>query len=384
MRTLAVIPARGGSTGILRKNLQLLAGRSLVARAVTAARLAETIDLVVVSTDDHEIARTAQASGAEVVVRPKKLASDSATSESAVLHVLDTLDATCDVVVLIQCTSPFIEPSDIDDTVALVGSGEADCAFTATPFNGFLWHSGDSPAGVNHVHTQRLRRQDREIEYLETGAVYAMRVDGFRAARHRFFGTIAIHEVPRHRALEIDSVEDLELARAVVQIGMSEDSAVGPIAAVALDFDGVLTNNRVVVTEDGREAVICDRSDGFGISMMRDKGLHMLVLSSETNSVVAQRCTKLGIPWKQGVTDKAGELKKWLGEVGVEPERAAFIGNDVNDLEAMRSVRFSLAPSDAQPEVLREAAVILTAAGGCGAVREFARRVISVGSGEVV
>ena len=138
-----------------------------------------------VSTDDAGIAEVAAAAGAIVIERPAELATDQATSESALIHVLDTLRSASqpdpDICVLIQCTSPFIDPSDIRGTVELVRSGEADSAFTAAESHVFLWiDHPDGATAVNHNPAARLRRQDRETEYRETGAVYAMRTAGLR------------------------------------------------------------------------------------------------------------------------------------------------------------------------------------------------------------
>lgn len=96
MSCLAVIPARGGSKGVPRKNVRPLAGKPLIGHTIEAARSAKRIDRVVVSTDDAEIAAVARGFGAEVVIRPAELASDTASSESAVLHALDELERTED------------------------------------------------------------------------------------------------------------------------------------------------------------------------------------------------------------------------------------------------------------------------------------------------
>ncbi|HSX97649.1 MAG TPA: acylneuraminate cytidylyltransferase family protein, partial [Streptomyces sp.] len=142
-RVLAVIPARGGSKGVPAKNLAPVGGVPLVARAVRECLAAPLVTHVVVSTDDHAIAAAARESGAEVVLRPAAIAGDTATSEAAVLHALDAHEAlhgaSVDVVLLVQCTSPFILREDIDGvTRALVEHG-ADTALTVAPFHGFVW-----------------------------------------------------------------------------------------------------------------------------------------------------------------------------------------------------------------------------------------------------
>ena len=193
---VAVIPARGGSKGVPRKNLRRVGGIPLVVRAIETAHAARGIDRVVVSTDDAEIAGLARAHGAEVVERPAAIAGDAATSESAIDHALDALAARSvdpSVIVFIQATSPFIDPADIDDAIARVHAGTADVVFSAVPSWGFLWRpdgEDGGATGVNHDPAHRPRRQDREPEYLETGAFYVLDARRLRARtppllRHR-------------------------------------------------------------------------------------------------------------------------------------------------------------------------------------------------------
>ncbi|WP_144710926.1 cytidylyltransferase domain-containing protein [Curtobacterium pusillum] len=217
---VAVVPARAGSKGIPGKNLRVVAGRSLVRRAVESARAASTIDLVVVSTDGDAIAAEAVAAGARVVHRPEALAGDEASSESAILHALDALTAAGedpDVVVFLQATSPFIDPADLDAAVARVRDGHADVVFAAAPSHAFLWRIGDDGAAhaVNHDAAVRPRRQDREPEYRETGAFTVFRAEAFREHRHRFHGRVELAVVDPRGAIDIDDPADLALASAL-------------------------------------------------------------------------------------------------------------------------------------------------------------------------
>ncbi|WP_421075317.1 MULTISPECIES: acylneuraminate cytidylyltransferase family protein [unclassified Microbacterium] len=218
---VAVIPARGGSVGVPGKNLRRISGVPLVGRAVRSA-LDAGIDQVFVSTDDAEIAATATVHGAAVIERPAEIAGSTASSESALLHALDALAAQGvrpRVLVFLQATSPFIDAESLRIAVAGVREGNADCAFSAVESYGFLWRRGERGAeAVNHEVGYRPRRQDREPHFLETGAFYVLDVEGFLRARHRFFGRIEIVEVSERTAIEIDSEEQLEIARAMAPL----------------------------------------------------------------------------------------------------------------------------------------------------------------------
>lgn len=214
MSCTVVIPARGGSKGIPRKNLQPVAGIPLLAHAIRAARGAESVDRVVVSTDDPEIADLARAEGAGVVMRPAELSGDTASSESALLHAVETLNLPADdLLVFMQCTSPLTTSGDVDNLLRALHGENADCAFTVTPFHGFIWKRGaDGRAvSVNHDARNRPLRQDREAEFQENGALYVFGVEGFVKHRHRFFGKTVMVEMPASRSLDIDTPEDLTL-----------------------------------------------------------------------------------------------------------------------------------------------------------------------------
>ncbi|WP_119728649.1 acylneuraminate cytidylyltransferase [Thermomonospora amylolytica] len=377
MRVVCVIPARGGSKGIPRKNLALVGGRPLVARAVKSALAAPHVDVVAVSTDDDEIALVARAAGAQVIRRPDDLSGDTASSESALLHALDQLDGEPEVTVMVQCTSPFIDPADLDAAVRRVLDGEADSVFSGLETHEFQWRSigARGVTGVGHDPAHRPRRQDRAPHYRETGAFYVMRTAGLREHRHRFFGRIDVQPVPTAHAVEVDEPADLELVRAIAQIADEPEPL--DVDAVVTDFDGVHTDDRAYVDQDGRETVAVSRGDGMGVARLRKAGVPMLILSTEINPVVAARARKLGVPVLHGQADKATALRKWLADEGLDPARVAYVGNDVNDLGCLALVGWPIAVPDAHPGVLAAARVTLTRPGGAGAVRELCERVLA-------
>jgi YrbI family 3-deoxy-D-manno-octulosonate 8-phosphate phosphatase len=377
--TVVVIPARGGSKGIPAKNLRNVGGTPIIVRAIAASRAATEVDLVVVSTDDERIADLSRSAGARVIDRPAGLSGDESSSESAVLHALDQIETglaePVGICVLVQCTSPFVQPSDIDGVIRLVRSGAAESAFTAAESHAFLWTQGDTGlVGVNHDERRRARRQERPLELRETGAAYAMTAQGLRESGHRFHGRIQAHLVPSERSLEIDEEPELRIASLLAP---AFDSAPAiqwpdPIGVVAFDFDGVMTDDRALVLEDGSEGVTVSRGDGMGIELLRLAGVPMVVVSKERNPVVARRCEKLQIDCIQGIDDKWTVLERWLDERGITAESAIYVGNDVNDLGCFAQVGVSVAVADAHPRVASSATLRLTRPGGRGAVRELA------------
>lgn len=150
---------------------------------------------------------------------------------------------------------------------------------------------------------------------------------------------------------------------------------------VVFDFDGVMTDNRVIVREDGREAVLCNRSDGLGIGMLKKRGVPMLVLSTEANPVVGVRCRKLGLECLQGIAVKEQALAQWLAERGYDPARTIYLGNDINDLGCLKLVGLPVVVGDAYDAVKPLARIILRKHGGKGAVRELCDRILAAAEG---
>src|SRR5437870_5509555 len=180
MEVLAIIPARGGSHRLPKKNVRLVAGRPLVAHTIEHARLSRVVTRTVVSTEDPEIASVSREAGAEVIERPAVLASSTATSESALLHVLEHLERTegyrPDIIVFLQCTSPVRQPDDIDRAVQTLLNSGADSLFSATRSHWLIWRSeGPWVKSFNYDFRVRRREQDMEDEWRENGSIYVLR-----------------------------------------------------------------------------------------------------------------------------------------------------------------------------------------------------------------
>lgn len=379
-RVVAIIPARGGSKGIPRKNLEEVGGLPLLARAILSCKQVADIDQVWVSTDDMEIAALANSYGAKVINRPKELASDTASSESAILHALDIKEQEGQipqVLAFVQTTSPFIESPNLATAINMVLERGYSSVFSAFESHAFIWEEDTNGAtGVNHDSSVRQRRQDRQPNFFETGAFYVMDAKGFRAASHRFFGKIGIAKVSESFAIEIDTPEQLEVARQLAPYFKRVGIPPGSIRAIAMDFDGVHTDDLVHVSQDGFESVTVSRSDGMGIELLKKAGIPLIILSKEKNPVVLERAKKLGVPAINALNDKVSSLLTWASEEGIALEHVAYVGNDVNDLECLKLVGWPIVPSDCNPSIRRFARVVLSKKGGAGAIRELADLVL--------
>ena len=155
------------------------------------------------------------------------------------------------------------------------------------------------------------------------------------------------------------------------------------IRMIAFDFDGVFTDNRVIVSQDGSEAVVCNRSDGLGLEAVKNRGVTTLVVSTEVSPIVSIRCKKLKLPCFQGCKDKLEILEEQAKQLKISLEEVAYLGNDVNDLGCLRKVGLPACVLDSHSEVLKTALYITKLPGGSGAVREFCDFIVKTKDGKL-
>ena len=143
------------------------------------------------------------------------------------------------------------------------------------------------------------------------------------------------------------------------------------IKVIAYDFDGVMTDNKVYVDQNGIETVQVNRGDGLGVSELKKLGYNQIIISTEENPVVTQRAKKLGVECFHGVVNKLKCLREFADSNGIKMDQVCFVGNDINDLEVMSAVGIKVCPKDAVEEILEIADIIVSKNGGDGVIREL-------------
>lgn len=394
--TLALIPARGGSKGIPRKNIRSFAGYPLIAWSIAAATQASWVTRIVVSTDDPEIAAVARDYGAEApFLRPSELAQDHTTDLPVFVHALDWLEQndgySPEVVIQLRPTSP-VRPRDCLDKAVriLLEHPDADCV------------RGVVPAGQNPYKMWRFAREDQPMTpllavegivepynaprqilpavYWQTGHVDAIRLSTIRQ-KHSLTGDVIYPLLidPLY-TVDIDNLSDWAKYEALVHSGLDmvtpgkgKRSMPERISLIICDFDGVITDNRVWVDQDGTESVAAYRSDSIRIRELRAAGIDVMILSSEPNRVVEARAKKMGVEAIHGVGiyEKGDALLEILRRKNIAAETVVYLGNDLNDLPCFEIAGWSVAVADAYPEVIQAADLVLGKAGGHGALREL-------------
>jgi len=219
MNIAAIIPARGGSKAIPRKNLLDFCGKPLMVWSIQQARGSRYVDSVFVSSDDSKILTVAQKAGAKPILRPKKLAGDKSSAEDALLHALDKIERCqqkkVDAVVFLQATSPLRTSKDIDQAIGTFISEKADSLFSVSALaDCCLWQkNGRKLESLAYDYRNRGRRQDRKPLFLENGSIYIFKPRVLRRFRNRLGGKIVMHFMPIWQSHEIDEPDDVELCR---------------------------------------------------------------------------------------------------------------------------------------------------------------------------
>ena len=220
---IAIIPARGGSKGLPRKNIKPLLGRPLIAYSIEQCLNSTAIDQVFVSTDDDEIATVSESCGARIIRRPDPISGDTASSESALVHAmeaLERLDIKPDYVFFLQCTSPIRRSDDLDNAFQQLVEQQADSLLTASPSHSFIWKldTNNEAQTVNYDYRNRPRRQDMEPQYKENGSFYIFSPRVLAEYGNRLGGKIALHIMPEECAYEIDSEVDFKVIESLMQV----------------------------------------------------------------------------------------------------------------------------------------------------------------------
>ena len=398
---LALIPARGGSKGIPRKNIRGFAGYPLIAWSIAAAKQASSVTRLVVSTDDEEIASIAREYGAETpFLRPSELAQDQTTDLPVFEHALQWLEANesyqPEIVIQLRPTSP-IRPKDCVDSAVkiLMDHSDADCVRGVVPAGQNphkMWRFAgeDQPMkpllqvdGIDEPYN--APRQILPLIYWQTGHIDAIRVSTIRQKKSLTGDVIYPLVIDLRYTVDIDNLSDWakyeSLANSGLEIvlpGRVKRPMPEKIDLVICDFDGVITDNRVWLDQDGREAVAAYRSDSIRIRELRELGIEVMILSSEPNRVVEARAKKMGVEAIHGIGiyDKGHVMREVLERKHLKAENVVYIGNDLNDLPCFEVAGWSVAVADAYPEVIRAADFVLSKTGGHGALRELCNLIL--------
>lgn len=223
-RVDAILLARGGSKGIIKKNIAIFCGLPLVAWTILQAKKCPKIDNVWVSSDDDEILEIAESFGALLIKRPIELSTDTSTSEAGWIHALDYIEShtqtVLDILVAPQVTSPLREPQDFAKAIQIFQENDADSLLSVNSIEDhFIWREPEVGRleSVNYDFRDRKRRQMIEKRYLENGSFYLVKPSVLRERYNRLGGKIEKMVMERHKMFQIDDPQDLALCEVIMK-----------------------------------------------------------------------------------------------------------------------------------------------------------------------
>ncbi|MBL8090138.1 MAG: acylneuraminate cytidylyltransferase [Anaerolineales bacterium] len=398
---LALIPARGGSKGIPRKNIRSFAGYPLIAWSIAAAKQSKLVTRIIVSTDDEEIAKVAREWGAEApFLRPAEISQDKTTDLPVFEHTLKWLEDVegyrPDIVIQLRPTSPIRPQGMVDNAIRILQNHkDADCVRGVVvagqnPFKMWRFNGEDKPLypllevdGIKEPYN--APRQILPPVYWQTGHIDAIRTSTISEKKSLTGDVIYPLVIDSKYTVDIDTLSDWSKYEAVIYSGLEVVSPRSPrkqmpeiIKLIICDFDGVVTDNSVITDQDGKESVLASRSDSMHIKTLKEKGIDFMILSSEPNGVVQARAKKMGVESIHGIgmQDKGRVMREVLEKKNIKAENVIYVGNDLNDLPCFEIAGWSVAVADAYPEIIRAADFVLTKNGGHGAIRELCELIL--------
>ena len=219
--TVAIIPARGGSSRIKNKNLTKIGNDSLIRNSLKTCKKSGIFDEIILSTDSQEIAKESVNLSTIIHKRSEYTSTNISSTESVICEIFKDLPNLFDkkvLIYLIQCTSPFLQVCDLTKSFQQIKSSSINynCLISGYLFNKFIWEKDQTTKywmPINYNPKKRPRSQDKESLFIENGAFYVFGVSNFKATNCRFHGNVDFYEMPEKRSTDIDIQEDLDYAK---------------------------------------------------------------------------------------------------------------------------------------------------------------------------
>ncbi len=377
MKNIAFIPVRGGSKSIPKKNIKMIAGRPLIYWTVSAANYCEQIDEIYVATDSHEIKDVVESFGFDKVIvvdRSPEVSDDTASTESVMTEFVSR-GIEFDNIILIQATSPLLSSYDLESALKLKENSRFDSILSVVRQKRFIWvmEKDGAVAAVNYDYRNRPRRQEFDGFLVENGAFYITSREFFIRSRNRISGKIGCYEMPEESYVELDEPSDWPLVEELILRAIKRDIEKSvDIKLFVSDVDGVLTDAGMYYGENGDEQKKFNTRDGKGFEFLRAKKIKTAIITSEDTDIVKRRSEKIKIDFLyQGAKDKVKILKELCKKENISLSQVAYIGDDLNDLNAIKKCGISACPADAVKKIRYSVDYICSKKGGEGCVREF-------------
>jgi N-acylneuraminate cytidylyltransferase len=372
---IAFIPARGGSKSIPLKNIREIAGKPLVYWTAKSANNCKYIDKVFVATDNSAIKETVEdfkLDKVEVIGRSEQSATDTASTETAMLEFAQNHEF--ENVVLIQATSPLLTSEDLNGGFELFNSGNTDSVLSVVRQKRFVWQKNSDGVAepLNYDVLKRPRRQDFEGYLVENGAFYITSKESLVNSKCRISGNIKAFEMDNSTYFEIDEPSDWLIIEQQLKDRINKNIVQIPkIKMFLTDCDGCLTDGGMYYSEKGDELKKFNSRDGMGFRLLKERGILTGIVTGENVELNRRRVNKLEIDfYVPSCTDKYKKICELCEANNISLNEVAYVGDDINDMEAVKNVGFGCCVADGMEGVKKVANYVCKLNGGSGAVRE--------------
>lgn len=381
----ALILARGGSKGIPLKNIKTLAGTPLIGWVLRAAVDSELFDSVWVSTDHDDIEKVARSWGAKIHRRSAEVSKDSSTSLDTIQEFV-RLNPEVDIVCHIQATSPCLHPFHLKGALQYITEQGCDSVFAVVRRHHFRWQevkksSGELTRPLNLDPYNRPRRQDWDGELCENGSFYFSTRDIIQKQGLLQGGKVAYYEMLPEYSVDIDVDIDWPVAeQRVLRYGYFGRVTPEVVKLMFCNISGCLTEGRIFLSVSGEEMVSINTRDTAALRKLQKEGVEVILLTSSLDpfaEALSQKVSeRLGCEVLCVGERPLDDLETLVKQRELDWKDVAFMGNDEIDVNCLNVAGLSAVPSDAPVVAINGAKYQCKAAGGCGAVREFAEHIL--------
>lgn len=384
---VAIIPVRGGSKSLPLKNIRPICGRPLVWWTMDAALGCDEIDKVYISTDSEAIKGCVEQYIQKYACKDRLLcfdrdpstATDTATTESAMIDFASKIDF--ENIILIQATSPLLQTKHLKEAIKKYETEKYDSLLSVVRQKRFIWEETDKGArSVNYDYQKRPRRQDYDGYLVENGAFYIESKKLLMETKCRLGGKIGTYEMDEETYYEIDEPSDwfiIEqlMKQAKLKFGLG---IIGKdIKLLATDCDGIMTDAGMYYTEHGDEIKKFNARDGMAFELLRNNGIKTAIITKEKVQIVENRAKKIKADYLyQGAINKIEILNELAKKENISLENIVYLGDDINDVECLKSAGLGITVKDATIEAQQSADIVLDVKGGSGAVRAAAEIIL--------
>jgi N-acylneuraminate cytidylyltransferase len=376
-KTIAFIPARGGSKSIPLKNVKPLCGKPLIYWTISALEKTNSIDEIIVATDSDEIEEITLSfkfKKVKIYRRLSENATDTASTESVMLEYIEKSDLPDETIfILVQATSPLTESVHFSEALELYCNGKYDSLLTCVRNNRFFWNENGNPQ--NYDYKNRPRRQDFNGQLMENGAFYINTAGNIKKYKNRLTGKIGIYEMPEYTGIEIDEPEDWIVIENLMRKINSSKIQKNKIKLFLTDVDGVLTDGAMYYSEYGDEQKKFNTRDGMAFELLRKNGIKTGIVTSEKTKIVERRAKKIKADFLiQGKRDggKLSSVMDICQQLNITLSEVLYAGDDINCREILENVGFPYCPIDAVDTIKNINGIcIVDCKGGNGVIRRI-------------